>query len=159
MKKKCELCNVPARIFCESDQASLCWDCDAKVHAANFLVARHSRTLLCHHCDSPTPWKASGVTLGNTVSLCYRCAAEEETAESKGGNDDGIEVACDDDGDNQFVAWSSAPPPPPESSEESVTRCSDNGGDEDVSGPATTTTTSLKRQREDNDDTDRDFQV
>ncbi|KAB1210083.1 hypothetical protein CJ030_MR6G011341 [Morella rubra] len=57
--KKCELCKVPARTYCESDQASLCWDCDAKVHGANFLVARHYRTLLCHACQSQTPWKAS----------------------------------------------------------------------------------------------------
>ena len=55
--KKCELCNSLAKMHCDSDQASLCWDCDAKVHAANFLVAKHSRTLLCHLCQSFTPWK------------------------------------------------------------------------------------------------------
>ncbi|KAJ4976030.1 hypothetical protein NE237_001136 [Protea cynaroides] len=72
--KECELCNLPARMYCESDQASLCWDCDAKVHCANFLVARHSRNLLCHVCQSPTPWKASGAKLGPTVSVCEKCA-------------------------------------------------------------------------------------
>ncbi|KAK3014362.1 hypothetical protein RJ639_009084 [Escallonia herrerae] len=46
--KRCELCNSIARMYCESDQASLCWDCDARIHSANFLVAKHLRTLLCH---------------------------------------------------------------------------------------------------------------
>ncbi|GMN61241.1 hypothetical protein TIFTF001_030332 [Ficus carica] len=66
--KYCELCKGLARTYCESDQASLCWNCDVKVHGANFLVARHSRTVLCHACQSPTPWKASGAELGVTVS-------------------------------------------------------------------------------------------
>ena len=166
--KKCELCKVPARIFCESDQASLCWDCDAKVHGANFLVERHTRTLLCHACQSPTPWKASGAALGNTVSLCERCAGgtTEQGQESQGGNDDDIdtdidtddeddydesedEVAADEeDGDNQVVPWSSEPPPPApssSSSEESVSRC--NNVDE--------VSTTLKRRRQE----DNDFQV
>lgn len=62
-------------MYCESDQASLCWECDAKVHAANFLVARHTRTLLCHHCNAPTPWSASGPNLGPTLSVCHLCVA------------------------------------------------------------------------------------
>ncbi|KAK7272326.1 hypothetical protein RJT34_28845 [Clitoria ternatea] len=162
--KNCELCKVPARTFCESDQASLCWDCDAKVHGANFLVARHTRTLLCHACQSLTPWKASGAALGNTVSLCERCAGgtrEHAEEESQGGNDDDIdsdnddegeddesgdEVSGDEDGDNQVVPWSStAPPPAPSSSssEESVSKC--NNVDEDMSQ------TTLKRRRKDSD--------
>ncbi|XP_027344249.1 B-box zinc finger protein 21-like [Abrus precatorius] len=164
--KNCELCKVPARTFCESDQASLCWDCDAKVHGANFLVARHTRTLLCHTCQSLTPWKASGAALGNTVSLCERCAGgtKEQGEESEGGNDEDIytdgedddeededeedEVVGDEDGDNQVVPWSStAPPPAPSSSssEESVSRC--NNGEEDISQSVST----LKRRRQDDD--------
>ncbi|KAK7290951.1 hypothetical protein RIF29_05760 [Crotalaria pallida] len=169
--KKCELCKVAARTFCESDQASLCWDCDAKVHAANFLVARHVRTLLCHTCHSLTPWKASGATLGNTVSLCEGCACGSGTTrlheeESEGDNEDQIETSFEDDdddegedededGDNQVVPWSStstataAPPAVSSSSSEgSVTRC--NHGDEDVA-ESVTTSVSLKRRREDHD--------
>ncbi|KAF7823080.1 zinc finger protein CONSTANS-LIKE 2-like [Senna tora] len=98
--KNCELCKVPARTYCESDQASLCWDCDSKVHGANFLVARHSRTLLCRACQSITPWKASGPKLGNTVSFCESCAGGmkvigEEREESEGGNDDDIDTEGD----------------------------------------------------------------
>ncbi|CAK9161399.1 unnamed protein product [Ilex paraguariensis] len=80
--KSCELCKAPARMYCESDQASLCWDCDAKVHSANFLVARHSRSLLCHACQSPTPWNASGPKIGSAVSVCDSCV--DNSDEMKG---------------------------------------------------------------------------
>ncbi|XP_061351915.1 zinc finger protein CONSTANS-LIKE 9-like [Gastrolobium bilobum] len=166
--RNCELCKVPARTFCESDQASLCWDCDAKVHGANFLVARHSRTLLCDACRSPTPWKATGARLGNTVSVCERCATGttgEEAEESEGDNDDDVDTEDDDDfsggedGDNQVVPWSLTSPPPAASSSSSecssASWCNDNG-DGSVSEPVTTAT-SLKRQRED-DASDRDLQ-
>ncbi|EXB62336.1 Putative zinc finger protein [Morus notabilis] len=101
--KFCELCKGLARTYCESDQASLCWNCDVKVHGANFLVARHSRTVLCHACQSPTPWKASGAELGITVSVCESCVvggrntAQRDDEESQGGNDD--EIGTDDDDD------------------------------------------------------------
>ncbi|XP_054813860.1 zinc finger protein CONSTANS-LIKE 2-like [Prosopis cineraria] len=149
--KKCELCRTPARIYCESDQASLCWDCDAKVHGANFLVARHSRILLCHACQSPTPWKASGSVLGNTVSVCRNCdsgmnLSGEDGEESEGGNDteintedddddamfdgnddaDGDEVGGDEDADQQIVRWSSTTSPPPASSSSSDESSNDN---------------------------------
>ncbi|KZV27229.1 hypothetical protein F511_04682 [Dorcoceras hygrometricum] len=91
--KACELCSKPARMFCESDQARLCWDCDEKVHAANFLVAKHCRTLLCHACASPTSWKAAGLKLGPAVSVCSACAEGEGRvgAEGNGGFGNGIQ--------------------------------------------------------------------
>ncbi|XVF19006.1 hypothetical protein REPUB_Repub11eG0073700 [Reevesia pubescens] len=73
--KECELCGGIARMHCESDQANLCWECDVKVHGANFLVAKHSRTLLCHVCQNPTPWLASGYNLSPAVSVCDSCVA------------------------------------------------------------------------------------
>ncbi|XP_062106216.1 pheromone-processing carboxypeptidase KEX1-like [Humulus lupulus] len=102
--KHCELCKGLARTYCESDKASLCWNCDVKVHGANFLVARHTRSVLCHICQSPTPWKASGAELGVTVSVCESCVVGarnssegegEDEDESQGGND--IEFDSDDD--------------------------------------------------------------
>ncbi|XP_059661975.1 histone deacetylase HDT1-like [Cornus florida] len=140
--KSCELCRFPARMYCESDLASLCWDCDAKVHSANFLVARHSRSLLCHVCQSPTAWSASGAKLGRTVSVCQSCADDCDglkdndggrgEQESGGRNNDEIDTEDDydegddqsededelsgdddEDGDNQVVPWSSSTPPPP----------------------------------------------
>ncbi|XP_076890394.1 B-box zinc finger protein 32-like [Bidens hawaiensis] len=40
----CELCHhKQPSLYCCSDQAFLCLDCDSQVHTANFLVARHIR--------------------------------------------------------------------------------------------------------------------
>ncbi|KAK7342638.1 hypothetical protein VNO80_25594 [Phaseolus coccineus] len=75
----CVLCEKRAMMLCDSDQAKLCWDCDEKVHSANFLVAKHSRVLLCRLCHSPTPWTASGTKLTPTVSFCHRCILRRHT--------------------------------------------------------------------------------
>ncbi|XP_060211457.1 zinc finger protein CONSTANS-LIKE 4-like [Lycium barbarum] len=80
--KNCELCNGLARIYCESDQANLCWDCDMKVHSENFLVAKHSRSLLCHVCQSQTAWSATGAKIGRTVSVCERCSNDNKNIPS-----------------------------------------------------------------------------
>ncbi|KAL8195525.1 hypothetical protein R6Q57_025928 [Mikania cordata] len=131
--KRCELCSHFARIYCQSDNASLCYDCDHTVHSSNFLVAKHSRTLLCHKCQSPTPWTASGVNLGRAATVCVTCLDEgssqrpvmfshrendaveenrdvhedEETeAEDIGSGDESEDD--DEDAENQVVPWSSA---------------------------------------------------
>lgn len=51
MDKVCEFC-VASRpvVYCKSDAAHLCLSCDAKIHSANALSGRHSRTLLCESC-------------------------------------------------------------------------------------------------------------
>ncbi|KAK6149828.1 hypothetical protein DH2020_017353 [Rehmannia glutinosa] len=148
--KKCELCEKVARMYCNSDQASLCWDCDSRVHAANFLVSKHIRTLLCHACQSPTSWTGSGPKLGPTVSVCEACVngrdrniygdrdpgnensenddSEDEEEKSdddeENGDCDNHEEDDDDDSENQVVPLS----PPPllastsSSSEESSSR-------------------------------------
>ncbi|KAK9119348.1 hypothetical protein Scep_017441 [Stephania cephalantha] len=84
----------------ESDQASLCWDCDSKVHCANFLVARHSTSLLCHSCQS------TGVKLGPTaVSVCERCMKGkkrgDEVAEEE--SHDGNEIEALHESTTPFV--------------------------------------------------------
>lgn len=112
MKKSCELCKRTARLHCESDQARLCWDCDAKVHSANFLVARHSRNLLCRLCQSPTAWSAAGSKLEPTYSYCRKCAGR---AACGGGNGEDEEKAVKEEVAEIHVLPSS-PPPPPESS-------------------------------------------
>lgn len=110
MTKKCELCNSPAQIYCSSDTASLCYTCDQTVHSANFLVAKHSRTLLCHKCQSQTPWTASGLHLGRTVTVCVNCVGEEDE-----DDDDEEESESDEseDEDAQVVPWSSDDVAPP----------------------------------------------
>ncbi|KAJ4850629.1 hypothetical protein Tsubulata_020094 [Turnera subulata] len=147
--KKCELCMLPARTYCESDQASLCWDCDAKVHGANFLVARHSRCLLCHTCQSLTPWTASGSKLGHTVSVCDSCInhprgeadedQDSDTESTSGGDGGGNDDSDDDgngveDGENQVVPWTSATPPPPVSMSTSSSSNSNNSSSTNTSG-------------------------
>ncbi len=151
--KKCELCDSPAKMYCESDQASLCWDCDAQVHSANFLVSKHSRRLLCHVCQSLTPWNGSGPKLLPTVSVCDSCVNScnqneddddldredntEDDDDDDGDDDDDDDgdgdedqgdnnIDEDDDEENQVVPWSSTPPPPVSSSSTSEEGLSDS---------------------------------
>ncbi|KAM0070816.1 putative transcription factor interactor and regulator Znf-B family [Helianthus debilis subsp. tardiflorus] len=130
--KRCELCRHIARMCCQSDNAILCYDCDQNVHSANFLVAKHSRTLLCHKCQSPTPWTASGLHLGRAATVCVDCLDEDlsrrrvqlgrETSHQENHNDrerddESIEsfdesVNDDEDAENQVVPWASVASPP-----------------------------------------------
>lgn len=115
---------------CDSDQAKLCWTCDEKVHSANFLVAKHSRTLLCSLCHSLTQWNASGPKLTPTLSLCHSCFAhrrgglqraardgEEDDQDYNSDQEEGDDGEEDEDedeeedrgeGENQVVPMSSA---------------------------------------------------
>ncbi|CAO2200696.1 unnamed protein product [Urochloa humidicola] len=113
----CELCGAAARVYCGADEATLCWGCDAQVHGANFLVARHARALLCRGCARPTPWRAAGPRLGPTASLCDRCVrrggggggpggggaagAAGADVEMGGGRGDGDEEDDDDDSEDE----------------------------------------------------------
>lgn len=124
-------------MYCESDNASLCWDCDMKVHSANFLAARHSRSLLCQVCQSPTAWTAAGAKLGKTISVCQSCvdgyyhrdeveeseSVNDEVEESVSVNDEDEETDYEDEDevdedDLQVVPWSMPPPPISSSSSE-----------------------------------------
>lgn len=168
---KCGLCNSVAKMYCESDQASLCWDCDAQVHGANFLVAKHSRTLLCHVCQSLTPWNGSGRKLGPTVSVCENCVNrlnqnearnqgndEDDDDDDDGGDDDDDDDNNDgeDDGDgngdeeNQVVPRSSTPPPPVSSSSTSE-ECSNRLCSSEESHSKSKAAFSLKRMRHSTD--------
>ncbi|KDP44619.1 hypothetical protein JCGZ_19761 [Jatropha curcas] len=149
--KDCELCKVPARSYCESDEAFLCWDCDAKVHGANFLVARHVRSLLCQSCQSLTPWKATGVKLGRTVSVCEICVNGDHLKEGEGESEqDEDDVAVGEgggDADNQVVPLSSmtTPRPPTDTSSSSSSSNSQESVSRVVFEPANVK--SLKRKR------------
>ncbi|KAM1049495.1 hypothetical protein ACFX2C_028595 [Malus domestica] len=50
------------------------------LHGANFLVSRHSQSLFCRGCQSPTLWKASGEKLGHTF-LCKSCVLPDRGRE------------------------------------------------------------------------------
>lgn len=125
MNKKCELCDSKANTYCESDDANLCWSCDAIVHSANFIVQKHSRTLLCYICQSLTPWSASGRNLAPTLSLCHFCTRDQSTPSNRDDDDDFDDDGDDgddgdDDGENQVVPLS---PPPVSGSSRSGGSC------------------------------------
>lgn len=107
----CDLCGeAVARVLCESDQAALCWGCDAAVHSANFLVARHVRSLMCRACLGPTAWLASGARIGPAASLCCGCSEREEHLVGRG----------EGGGENQVVPLKLAPPVSDDSSDSST---------------------------------------
>ncbi|XP_060200319.1 zinc finger protein CONSTANS-LIKE 2-like [Lycium barbarum] len=137
-KINCELCGKNrARMYCESDQANLCWDCDSKVHSANFLVAKHSRNLLCHSCQSPTPWSACGPKLSPTLSVCNSCL--ETSCQVKNGErvEENYQTETDNDNDDD--------------DDDEVESDSDEDEDEDDGNqvvPLSSSSSPLKRARE-----------
>ncbi|KAA8541538.1 hypothetical protein F0562_022690 [Nyssa sinensis] len=88
----CELCNGEAALYCSSDSAFLCWNCDSKVHGANFLVARHVRRTVCSECKGFTNNRISGVGFQPVRPICRSCLPE----------------SCDDDLDSLSSTSSSA---------------------------------------------------
>ncbi|KAL2331813.1 hypothetical protein Fmac_019394 [Flemingia macrophylla] len=53
MEPLCVFCGlVRAVVYCKSDSARLCLNCDGCVHSANSLSRRHLRSLLCDKCNS-----------------------------------------------------------------------------------------------------------
>ncbi|KAL0353176.1 UNVERIFIED_CONTAM: hypothetical protein Sangu_0898900 [Sesamum angustifolium] len=80
-----------------------------KWFTANFLVAKHTRTLLCQACQSPTPWTGSGPKLGPTVSVCDACVNRSDrgmdgdrgsgSGNTEDGDDD--EEEEEEDGEDQ----------------------------------------------------------
>ncbi|KAI7737290.1 hypothetical protein M8C21_000887 [Ambrosia artemisiifolia] len=52
MEALCDLCKAErAVVYCNSDAARLCFQCDNAVHSANTLSQRHPRSLLCDKCN------------------------------------------------------------------------------------------------------------
>lgn len=78
----CELCNEEASLYCGSDSAFLCWSCDARVHGANFLVARHVRHTLCSECNGLAGDTFFGVGFQPHRLICRSCSSEVESETS-----------------------------------------------------------------------------
>ncbi|KAG8640958.1 hypothetical protein MANES_13G091300v8 [Manihot esculenta] len=71
MEPLCEFCGVVrAVVYCKSDSARLCLNCDEFVHSANCLSQRHSRSLLCDKCNSQP---AILRCLDDKLSFCQNC--------------------------------------------------------------------------------------
>ncbi|XP_019196225.1 PREDICTED: B-box zinc finger protein 32-like [Ipomoea nil] len=84
--RSCELCNGEAAVCCPSDSAFLCWSCDAKVHDANFLVARHIRNIICLKCKSFTGHRVSGFGVVPIAGHCASCSSPPEEEEADLGD-------------------------------------------------------------------------
>jgi hypothetical protein len=115
----CALCNAEPHVHCESDEAFLCYACDARVHRANFLVARHTRTILCYKCKTLTEVYASGPTVDTAViSTCSECAesiAAGDVEESVSDSDSCVDLnSCPEEEEEEIHVV-------PASVEESVT--------------------------------------
>ncbi|KAI5071620.1 hypothetical protein GOP47_0013871 [Adiantum capillus-veneris] len=80
----CELCQQQASVFCPWDEARLCDLCDANVHGANFLVARHSRHLLCPCCGDPALHSAltgPRIEPSRRQEACVQCTLQENACQ------------------------------------------------------------------------------
>lgn len=71
MEPLCEFCGVVrAVVYCKSDSARLCLQCDGRVHSANSLSRRHLRSLLCDNCNAQP---AIVRCMDDKLSLCQSC--------------------------------------------------------------------------------------
>ncbi|CAI0408354.1 unnamed protein product [Linum tenue] len=75
--KICELCAGAPDVYCNSDDAFLCFNCDARVHQANFLVSRHLRLLLCRTCRCLTQNSVFGPRSLPHSAACASCSSSE----------------------------------------------------------------------------------
>lgn len=79
----CELCNNEASLYCASDSAFLCFHCDAHVHRANFLVARHPRRPICPKCNDLADNPLTGAVVFLRVPpFCRACSSDVGAAPS-----------------------------------------------------------------------------
>ncbi|XP_022876992.1 uncharacterized protein LOC111395236 [Olea europaea var. sylvestris] len=58
-----------------------------KVQTANFLIAKHSRNLLCHACQLPSLWTGSNPRLRRKVSLSDSCSSRSNWNNTDGDHD------------------------------------------------------------------------
>lgn len=71
MESLCEFCwVVRAVVYCKSDSARLCLNCDNCVHSSNHLSRRHNRSLICDKCNSQP---ANVRCVLHKMSLCQDC--------------------------------------------------------------------------------------
>ncbi|GAB4859472.1 hypothetical protein Ancab_010939 [Ancistrocladus abbreviatus] len=71
MEPLCELCGiVRANVYCKSDNARLCLQCDGCVHSANSLSRRHARSIICDKC---TTQPAIVRCIDEKMNFCQGC--------------------------------------------------------------------------------------
>ncbi|KAE8665573.1 Zinc finger protein CONSTANS-LIKE 4 [Hibiscus syriacus] len=76
--KLCDSCKSErATLFCRSDSAFLCSNCDSKIHAANKLASRHARVLVCEVCEQAP---AHVTCKADAATLCVTCDRDIHSA-------------------------------------------------------------------------------
>ncbi|CAM6112174.1 unnamed protein product [Calypogeia fissa] len=108
MGKICELCGKIATIHCGADDAELCWTCDAEVHGANYLVARHLRSVLCSCCSAETECQTSGTCPCPLSRRCAACDPAHVNGEQQGNLTGSVLSECNDDSEDMpppSVPW------------------------------------------------------
>ncbi|XP_030499327.2 B-box zinc finger protein 32 [Cannabis sativa] len=91
--KLCCLCDQEAFLYCAADRAFLCRNCDADVHTANFLVARHIRQPLCSVCEEFAGNLVSGDDLRHLCSqYCRSCSPRNISSVDDDDDDDDSSV-------------------------------------------------------------------
>ncbi|KAI3466023.1 hypothetical protein Pfo_022686 [Paulownia fortunei] len=89
MKIQCNVCEAAeANVLCCADEATLCWGCDQKVHAANKLASKHQRVPLSSSssqmpkCDICQETVGYFFCLEDRALLCRNCDVAIHTANS-----------------------------------------------------------------------------
>lgn len=76
--KACDSCKTAAAaVFCRADAAFLCLGCDARVHGAAKLSARHERVWVCEVCEQAP---AAVTCKADAAALCVTCDADIHSA-------------------------------------------------------------------------------
>ncbi|MCO5611175.1 hypothetical protein L7F22_065425 [Adiantum nelumboides] len=118
----CELCQQQATVYCPWDEARLCDLCDAKVHSANFLVARHSRHPLCPCCGDlayQNAYTGFRIEPCRQQKPCVQCTLDASAACQQQRQQVDVEATlssaescCIDAIDEDVMSSASAPSPP-----------------------------------------------
>ncbi|KDP41828.1 hypothetical protein JCGZ_26846 [Jatropha curcas] len=77
----CDFCNLKAAVlFCKADSAKLCLVCDQKVHSANALSLKHTRSLICDNCGDEL---ASIQGVNDNLILCHDCDSASSSVRNR----------------------------------------------------------------------------
>ncbi|CAL5367491.1 unnamed protein product [Camellia sinensis] len=70
-QRVCDTCHSAASaVYCRADSAYLCTTCDARIHTANSVAARHERVRVCEACERAP---AAFLCKADAASLCPSC--------------------------------------------------------------------------------------
>ncbi|GKU95082.1 hypothetical protein SLEP1_g8486 [Rubroshorea leprosula] len=72
--RACDTCKAAAcTLYCHTDSAYFCNDCDQRIHAANSSALTHQRVWVCTACENAP---VAVTCKADAASLCFTCDAE-----------------------------------------------------------------------------------